>query len=213
MQSQVVRQIARCFGASLALVLVSACADSSLVSPKSSRATAELGNPDTKYVLTRTTPLTKEYSVTAWIYPSNSAYQSVKIQEAGLKVSFPPGAVTQKLQVTLIAHAGNFVSYEFYPHGTTFLQPVKIQQDLHGTSAYHNDVIMANLLGGYLANGWDDIDQSTGTATLAESFSVFYWDDTDSFKKTTPSVVKFYTNHFSGYILASGIRTTTSYGQ
>ena len=41
------------------------------------------------------------------------------------------------------------------------------------------------------------------TADLTETFTI-YWDGTDVFKKTTPSVAKFYTTRFSGYVLASG---------
>ena len=84
----------------------------------------------------------------------------------------------------------------------TFAQPLKIQQDLHGTTAYQNEAVMSNLLGGYMDDGQSDLDHATGLADLAETFTIFYWDDTDVFKKTTPSNAKFYTDHFSGYVIA-----------
>jgi hypothetical protein len=155
-------------------------------------------------------PAPSEIRVSAWISPSRTSYQSIKIQEAGLKVSFPPNAVSSRVYVTLVAHPGQYIAYEFLPHGTRFNEPVKIQQDLHGTSAYQNADVMSTLLGGYMDDGIADLDQTDGTAQLAETFTIFYWDDTDVFKKTTPSVAKFYTSHFSGYVLASG--RASSYG-
>ena len=75
-----------------------------------------------------------------------------------------------------------------------------------GTNDLHGALERLPILGGYLANGWYDIDFAAGTAPLVERFPIQYWDGTEDFKKTTPSVAKFYTKHFSGYTLASGIR-------
>jgi hypothetical protein len=197
------------------MVAVAACADQLPVAPTNAgvlqpgapafaTATVASSQGSTYPVLTRTVALPTELSTTAWIYPSKSAYQSVKIGDAGIKISFAPGAVSAPLRVTLIAHAGTLISYEFLPHGTTFGADVKIQQDLHGTNAYQNEAVMSSLVAGYLANGTSDINYTDGTATFSETFPIYYWDGTTSFKKTTPSVAKFYTRHFSGYSLASG---------
>jgi hypothetical protein len=190
------------------LLVATACRDGSPVAPAAAAApaleVAVSGNPSLYPVVVRTQPLSRDITVSAWVYPNNTAKQAVKIKDAGLAVQFPPGSVTSPVYVTLVAHAGKYVTYDFYPHGSTFAQPLKIQQDLHGTSAYHNEAVMSDLIGGYMDDGQDDLDQVTGLASLAETFTIFYWDDTDVFKKTTPSVAKFYTRHFSGYVLASG---------
>lgn len=197
-----------------AVFALAACRDVSPVAPGGAAdvpvaASLDLESNEKGYpVVTRTVPLAREIRVSAVVWPSKNRYFSVKIKEAGLNVSFPPGAVTQPLLVTLVAHPGKYVAYEFFPHGTTFNVPVKIQQDLHGTSAYQNAQVMSDLLGGYMDDGMADLDQETGLAELAETFTIYYWDDSDVFKKTTPSVAKFYTSHFSGYVLASG-RTRT----
>jgi hypothetical protein len=167
-------------------------------------ATATSGWSEDETLLVRTKPLVADEQISAWVYPSSNKYQSVKLRDAGLKVSFPPGSVSAPLYVTLIAHKGPYVTYEFLPHGTTFAVPVKVQQELKGTTAYHNDVVMSALRAGYLANGLADVDYETGTATFSETFTIYYFDDTDTFTKTTPSVAKFYTSHFSGYAMASG---------
>ena len=196
-----------------ATLTLAACRDVSPVAPTGADVpvaasldeAADLGVVKNEYpVVTRTTPLARYYWTQEWVYPSRNKYQSVKIREAGLSVSFPPGAVDEPLLVTLVAHPGKYIVYDFYPHGTKFNVPVKIQQDLHGTSAYMNAAVMSDLLGGYMDDGIADLDQVTGLADLTETFTIYYWDDTDVFKKTTPSLAKFYTNHFSGYVLASG---------
>ena len=199
------------------LTTLVACADQIPMAPDSAQlttsngeranATASIANSSSYAALTRSVPLATDMTASAWIYPSRNAYQSVKIQDAGVKVSFPPGAVTSKIYVTIVAHKGSLVTYEFLPHGTTFYEPVKIQQDLHGTNAYQNEAVMSNLIAGYMENGLSDVDYSSGTVTFAETFPIYYWDETTDYKKTTPSVAKFYTYHFSGYALASG-RTT-----
>ena len=199
--------------AAAAILTVAACRDASPVAPGAADVPVvasldEAAEPELSKreypVITRDVPLERYYWTREWVMPSRNKYQSVKIREAGLNVSFPPGAVSQPLLVTLVAYPGKYLAYGFYPHGATFNVPVKVQQNLHGTSAYQNAEVMSDLIGGYMAGGMADLDQTTGLATLAETFTIYYWDDTDVFKKTTPSVAKFYTSHFSGYVLASG---------
>ena len=81
---------------------------------------------------------------------------------------------------------------------------IKVQQDLHNTSAWKNPTIMSGMLGGYLANGVERDVDSHGVGSFAQVFNIYFSDETGTFSKTTPALVKFYTNHFSGYALASG---------
>jgi hypothetical protein len=225
MESHFSRLIRLSCGA-LTLIAAAACGDASLAPDRTMSAPRAMNSSEytpppmqptegmPRYnLLQRTSALDRYYWNGAWIYPDANSYQTIKIQQAGIKVSFPPNSVTAPVYVTIVAHPGKNVSYEFFPHGTTFNEPIKIQQDLHGTTAYHNATIMSNLVAGYLVNGWYDIDFATGSAPIAELFPVVFFDETEDFKKTTPAVVKFYTKHFSGYTLASGVRSMTMAGQ
>lgn len=168
-------------------------------------------NTVTKYpVLKRTTVLKNDLIVSGWIYPGRNNWQTLKIPGAGLTVSFAPNAVSAPVYVTLVANKGKFVTYEFLPHGTTFSN-VRVTQDLHGTDAYNNEAIMSTMFAGYMPNTSTDLDLASGTATFAEEFDVYYYDNTTDYTKTKPSTVRFYTKHFSGYTLASERRTTSTF--
>jgi hypothetical protein len=211
MNPYVIRALRSSVGA-LILAFVASCADSSLSPVASAPAAAKdhivVTDTSLRYnLLVRTDPLDKFMWEGAWVQPNAKDYQSVKIRRAGITVSFPPGSVTAPVYVTIVAHPGRYVAYEFFPHGVTFAKPVKIQQDLHETTAWRNVEVMSKLQGGYLANGWYDIDRVQGTAPLAELYPVEFADGTGEFSKLNPAVVKFYTTHFSGYTLVSGVRS------
>jgi hypothetical protein len=201
------------------LALGIACGDTTVAPTPSMPAATRDETPTTttttaRYnLLQRTTELDRLYWVGEWIQPSSGSTQTIKIQKAGIKIEFPPGSVAAPIYVVIVAHPGKVVSYEFFPHGTTFLKPIKIQQDLRNTQAFKNASIMSALQGGYLANGYYDIDFRNASAPLAELFPVEYFDDSGEFTKTTPALVKFYTHHFSGYTLASGLRPMTAGAQ
>lgn len=136
---------------------------------------------------------------------------SIKLKRARLGLHFRSGAVDAPTWVCLQAHKGDLVTYSFHPHGLKFNNDIKVQQDLHGTAAYQSEAVMSQLEAGYMKNGQADIDEA-GVATFSETFPIHYFDGTTVFDKTTPSVAKFYTNHFSGYAMASG-RSGTRDGQ
>lgn len=135
---------------------------------------------------------------------------SVSLQNSGLKVTFYDGAVTAKTTVCLVAHSGALLTYSFYPHGLKFNNQVKVQQDLRGTTAYLNSAVMAGLVGGYMANGVENDIDTIGVGSFAQIFGVS--DYTGTLLKITSKQVKFSTNHFSGYALASGLSDDVSSG-
>src|SRR5689334_14824217 len=87
---------------------------------------------DTGLVLKRLTPLTSDISASAVIGPKGG---SIKLDGAGAKIDIPAGALSEATTITMTALAGANVAYEFQPHGITFAQPVKVQQDLRVTWA------------------------------------------------------------------------------
>jgi hypothetical protein len=208
---------ARLTAVSLAAILAGACSDSATTGPSTGSgltptfATAVVtsgGNGVTAPVLTRTTPLASDIVVSAVITPGKpgSAAQSVKIDAAGLKVSFPWNAVRVPTTVKITAYAGDLVSYSFEPHGIQFDTTIKVQQELKGTTAYKNDALRASLAGGYLDDGLADIN-ADGIASITEVFPIYYNEtDPTGTVKLTPSVAKFETRHFSGYIIATGLK-------
>ena len=172
------------------------------VGPESDGATASAsvtapGRP-TGTVLRRASSSRKPETVTGVVWPSTGA--TIKLPAAGLTLRFQAGAVAQPLTVTLTAHPGDQVSYDFQPHGVRFLKPVLVQQDLKGTKAENDLRMMSDLKAGYLANGTADID-AQGRATMTEVYA------TQLYSEGGPKVrqLRFTLTHFSGYILASGV--------
>jgi hypothetical protein len=120
------------------------------------------------------------------------------IEEAGLMVVFPRGAVSRNLVVTAKAHRGKAIIYSFDPHGTQFNRPVAIGQLLSATKYDRKKrEHQPELHGGYLAHGEGDVD-ALGVGTFSETFGTTYAE------RAKGTYVFFVTSHFSGFALASG---------
>lgn len=145
---------------------------------------------DTAIILQRTTPLAADISTTAVIGRTGG---ELSIPLAGVKISFPPGALTQSTTITMTALKGSNVAYDFQPHGTVFLQPVKVTQDITGTGASGVLTLLTGMHGGYFDTALDPAKQQG----LVQETQLGYFDS----NKTT---VKFYIGHFSGYLLSCG---------
>jgi hypothetical protein len=148
-------------------------------------------------VLHRTSWVNYDVSDTLVLRPDRTG--TLQIRSAGIIVKFPKGAVAQTTTVWVTAKAGNKVVYEFGPHGTQFLVPITIQQDLRDTKAYQTQSIAGDLFGGYMPAGTDDISSDGTTVKVSEVLGV----------NVVPEQHKarwafFYPSHFSGYVLASG---------
>lgn len=192
----------------VALTLTASCADT-LVSPPQVVSGADAAHDRERGrgrfgLMLRTTRLARSVETSGWIYPNVAEAQSLSIGSAGLTLVFPPGAVSEPLHVTIVANAGRLITYEFLPHGVTFNVPVEVRQELRETTAWRNNALTSNFVGGYLARGLADIDAVTGTGALSELFPVVYRHGTGPTAAGAP-VATFQTSHFSGYTLASGI--------
>lgn len=150
---------------------------------------------DTALVLKRLTPLDSNISVSAVIGPKGGA---IKISEAGGKIDIPAGALSEPTTITMTAVAGPNVAYEFQPHGITFAQPVKIQQDLRYTWASVYPQLLGTAHGGYYDRSLDSsfVDPGKLFAVLKEHELGYI--------ESNATQLKFYINHFSGYLVTCG---------
>jgi hypothetical protein len=193
----------------------SACNDRTLISAPDGTATNRFDLkplPQTHQVVAsaaivrRTKPLDFNETACGTISPEGrpGSSTSISLKNAGLKVTFPTGAVSSPTYVCLTAHAGVLLTYSFYPHGLHFNTDVTVQQTLKGTTAFHNSTLASDLIGGYLANEVATDVDANGVGAFAQVFNVVGADEAGAATNVTPSTAKFYTNHFSGYALASG---------
>jgi hypothetical protein len=125
----------------------------------------------------------------------------IKIGEAGLTVVFSKGAVLQNTTITVTADSGSLVSYEFGPHGTQFLAPVAIEQDMQKTTFAGKPDKATTLYGGYLLHGAADIKGDS--ANVSEFHAAQSSVGIDSFGKKQLKDAVYVVWHFSGYILIS----------
>ena len=143
-------------------------------------------------VLNRTQPLLTRMSVTRTIGPAGG---TIAIPAAGIKVTFPAGAVAAAVPITVSAPAGRVVAYTFGPHGLNFRQAVTVEVSLKGTLAEGSRSVQDLLEAAYYADGFGTV-AATGIA-MASEFRGVHFDG-------ARSKVTFPIRHFSGYLLASG---------
>jgi hypothetical protein len=161
---------------------------------------ALLPEPVLAAALTRKAPLGHSITVSKWIGPRGD---SLKIKETGLKMTVPAGAVSQWTLFTVTAIAGDLVAYDFAPHGSTFAVPLEMQQELKGTNLAkpRGRFQKLQLEAGYFKSG-DQLNHVDATVMVDE----FLPADLD-FKANK---VKFLVSHFSGYVVSSGRKSTTT---
>ena len=150
---------------------------------------------DTGLVLKRVAPLDSNISVSAVIGPQGG---SIKINAAGGKIDIPAGALSVPTTITMTALAGPNVAYEFQPHGITFAQPVKLQQDLKVTWASVDPSLLKIAHGAYYDRALDStFVDSTKLLMKVKEHELGYPD-------INASQIKFYIGHFSGYVVLCG---------
>jgi hypothetical protein len=176
--------------------VIFACSDSqSVTSPTSAPGTGAtrqlLASPTAVNVVTRNVPLDTALTASAVIGVFGGR---ISLPGAGLTVVVPSLAVLTPTLITVTAVAGREVAYEFAPHGTQFLLPVRMTQSLSGTSASGSG-LLTTLSAGYFQN-ISDLDELNGTALISELLgtSISLWSNTVSFS----------VSHFSGYLIGTG---------
>ena len=189
---------------SAALLLTASCADgptaatAPLDGARAGEAAAHGKHVASGDVVKRTKKLHSDLSASATITPAGGV---LVIEEAGLLLYFPPGAVSQTTTVSATALKGKYVVYDFQPHGATFNTEIYVAQSVAGTELgkQHAQQQPEDVWGAYLSRGVEDI-RGDGTANFVEIFTAFYTGKGDD------QFVVFTTSHFSQYAMASGMR-------
>jgi hypothetical protein len=121
----------------------------------------------------------------------------ISVPETGLTVSFPAGAVTAPLAVTITADL-RYVAYKMEPSGTQFLKDVTVTQLLAPTTL-SGAPLRSTIYAAYIA---DDSVSLSGTISAIEvepSKTIF-----SATAPTVPQAQVWIIRHFSRYMLASG---------
>jgi hypothetical protein len=142
--------------------------------------------------LTRKSGLDQDQYAAAYIDPKRGG--TLEIKSAGLSVNVPAGAVSAPMIIWVKAPAGNLVSYEFGPHGTQFLLPLTVRQDLRPTGWYKL-LDRSQVEVGYFKDP-AQVDRLTGRAMIDEFLPITV--------QSKANRIEFQILHFSGYLLSTG---------
>jgi hypothetical protein len=114
----------------------------------------------------------------------------------------PSGALAEPTTITVIARAGQHVVYDMLPHGLRFLRPVTAVQGLQNTEAYGPRAGGA-VRAAYLPEGRETIglDDSANPSELEAGATYYY--GAEPVAENQVWII----NHFSRYILISGVWT------
>jgi hypothetical protein len=140
-----------------------------------------------------------EQSVSAVIGPDGG---TLSLPESDFYMDIPSGALASPTTITIVAKGGRHVAYEMLPHGLRFLKPVTAVQGLQNTADYGTDAGNA-IRTAYLPEGSDAIadDDSASPSELQAATTYFYG------AKPIAETQVWIINHFSRYILVSGVWT------
>jgi hypothetical protein len=143
-----------------------------------------------------------EQSISAVIGPDGG---TLSLPGSDFTMNIPSGALASPTTITIVAKAGAHVAYEMLPHGLQFLKPVTAVQGLQNTAIYGTDAGNA-IRTAYLAEGNDTIDDddSASPSELQAATTYFYG------AKPVAETQVWIINHFSRYILVSGVWTLVS---
>jgi ZU5 domain len=119
---------------------------------------------------------------------------TISIPETGLTVSFPAGAVTAPITITITSDE-KYVAYKMEPTGTKFLKDVTVTQLLNTTSIF-GEPLRGQLYAAYIAD--DNIKLSGKVPALEIEPS------TTILSALLPQAQVWIIRHFSRYMLASG---------
>jgi hypothetical protein len=146
--------------------------------------------------LLRTAPLAQTVVYTKTVPRSGGG---ISVPGTDFQLQIPNGAFAEKsITFTITAYAGSAVAYDFQPHGTVFLKPLKAVQQLGHTNWKSFNLpagYYPNWAGGYFADV-SQLNLTTGSALINEFMpggvnvggATMTWD----------------VPHFSGYMVSTG---------
>ena len=180
--------------------LLAACSSESLTAPTTARPSNGMTSAALATVATAMVNVSGLLRAAPVIFPVTRSRTfdrnggQLDIPELGFSLKVPAGAFPgQTLTISVTAGRGRMVAYNFEPHGTTFLKPLTISQQLQGTNGMLGQMIRTDLAGGYFKND-TQLNTMTNSATIDEAFGIVFTGTTASFDIT----------HFSGYMVSTG---------
>lgn len=141
------------------------------------------------------------YSASVELHPNRGAV--LEIPETGLTVIFPRRSVRERVRVTVTAIPGPYIMYDFQPHGLRFENWVIVKQSLKGTTAYANPAVADQIGAAYFPTETPQIDPATGAVSVVEL--------QPSLPDFTRTKLFWGIQHFSGYMVASGVRSAPTF--
>lgn len=138
-----------------------------------------------------------EERVSAVVGPDGA---SLALPGSDFEMIIPAGALSDSTLITVTSKGGVHVAYDMQPHGLVFLKPVTIVQQLRNTALYRTSEA-GKVRSAFLPEGREEIasDDSASPAELPAGATLFYGPD------AVAETHIWYLNHFSRYILISGV--------
>jgi len=130
-------------------------------------------------------------SVSQWIEPTGG---TISIPETGFTMTFPQGAVTTRIRITVTADE-KYVAYKMEPAGTQFAKEVTVSQSLAATEL-NGQALRSQLFAAYVSDNVK-LSGKVPVLYLLPSHTVFS-------PSLIPQAHVWTITHFSRYMLASG---------
>lgn len=173
-----------------AAALLAGCADPTRPVTSGAALTTRAASVDARYyAIARPSALAAPAAATALITPAGGV---LELASAGLRVSFPAGAVSADVRVTVRTASTSRVAYDFEPHGLVFSAPVQVHQVVGAAAIAAAPA--TPLLATYVSAG---LPGTTDGGHLADEVLPVSLD-------AAAGTASFAIRHFSGYQLASG---------
>jgi ZU5 domain len=117
-------------------------------------------------------------------------------------LTIPSGALPEPTTITVVAKGGRYVAYDMLPHGLRFLKPATAVQGLQNTALY-GTAAANGIRTAYLPDGRETIDALDQASPSELEASTTYFYGVQPVAETQVAII----NHFSRYILISGVWT------
>jgi hypothetical protein len=122
---------------------------------------------------------------------------TISIPETGLTLSFPAGAVTAPIRITVTSD-DKYVAYKMEPSGTRFLEDVTVTQLLN-TTDLSGVPLRSRLYAAYIADDRLNLSGIVKALEIEPSITIF-----SPHSPRHPEAQVWVIRHFSRYMLASG---------
>jgi hypothetical protein len=122
---------------------------------------------------------------------------TITLAETGLTLSFPRGAVSAPIRITVTADR-KYVAYKMEPSGTRFLKDVTATQQLNSTSIY-GEPLRSQIFAAYIGDDRTKLSGSIPVIEIEPSYTIF-----SPTSPLLPIAHVWIIRHFSRYMLASG---------